>query len=154
VVPNLTVATDGYIDHGDHVSVGTGTPLAGFTPSYSPGDAAIVEANNTETILMSFTLCEFRGDQDTDGTLDAVELWENVITYLQYMCGDVNRDREVTISDAVYLIRYAFKGDAPPECPPFPYTSCGDLNGDGEVNISDVVYLINYLFRSGPAPIC
>jgi hypothetical protein len=151
-VPNLIVATDGYIDHGDHVSVGSGAPLAGFTPSYSTGDAAIVEANNTETILMSFTLCEFRGDQDTDGTLDAVELWENVITYLQYVCGDVNRDRVVTIADAVYLIMYLFKSGNPPKC--VPDTSCGDANGNGEVTVEDVVYLINYIFKSGPAPIC
>jgi hypothetical protein len=71
-----------------------------------------------------------------------------------YVCGDANGDEEVTIADAVYLVLYLFRNGAPPECPPFPYTSCGDANGDSEVTISDVVYLINYLFRNGPAPIC
>ncbi|MGB2696460.1 MAG: dockerin type I repeat-containing protein [Candidatus Zixiibacteriota bacterium] len=152
---DLTVSTPGYSDNGDHVT--TGSPveaLAGFAPAPYPTDVAIVEWNSGRTILMSFLLCEFRADQDTDGKLDAVELWENVITYLQYVCGDVNGDRKVEISDAVYFVNYLFRSGIPPQCPPFPYTSCGDVNGDGAVTIADVVYLINYLFKSGPAPIC
>ena len=153
-VPNLIVATDGYIEHGDHLSVGSGTPLAGFTISYSANDVAIVEANSGGTILMSFLLCEFRGDQDTDGKLDAVELWENVITYLQYVCGDVNGDRALDLPDIVYFINYIFSGGPPPQCPPVPYLLCADANGSGTVDVADVVYLINYLFRGGPPPIC
>lgn len=70
------------------------------------------------------------------------------------ICGDVNGDGKVDISDAVYLILYIFKSGEPPHCEPYPYTSCADTGGNGEVSIADVVYLINYLFKSGPAPIC
>ena len=70
------------------------------------------------------------------------------------LCGDVNGDGKVDISDAVYLTFYLFKSGSPPHCDPFPYTSCADAGGNGEVTISDVVYLINYLLKSGPAPIC
>lgn len=154
-VGDLTVFTPGYIDNGD--DLGTGGPneaLAGFVTIPTNGHVAIVEWNSGKTILMSFLLCEFRADQDTDGKLDAVELWENVISYLQYVCGDVNGDRAVNLPDIVYLIQYFFQGGPPPQCPPAPYLLCADATGNGIVDIADVVYLINYVFRSGPPPIC
>jgi hypothetical protein len=81
-IGDLTLFTEGYPDDGDHVAVITGTALAGFTPTPTPDYASIVEGNGGKTVLMSFLLCEFRSDEDTDGKLDAVELWENAITYV------------------------------------------------------------------------
>lgn len=70
------------------------------------------------------------------------------------ICGDVDGDSEVALTDVVYMINYLFMGGDPPKCPPEPYASCADANGDGEVGIPDAVYLINYLFSAGPPPIC
>ncbi|MFX1294180.1 MAG: CARDB domain-containing protein [Promethearchaeota archaeon] len=81
VVGNLTAYTNNYFDHGDHLTATTGTPIAGFSASPTANDAAIVVGNLYPTILISFALCEFRSDEDTDGKLDAVELWENLIIY-------------------------------------------------------------------------
>lgn len=85
-VPNaigdLTYYEEDYIDDGDHVSATTGTALAGFTISPTTEYAGIVTDNGGRTVLMSFLSCEFRSDEDSDGKLDAVELWENVITWL------------------------------------------------------------------------
>ncbi|EFK97759.1 conserved hypothetical protein, partial [sediment metagenome] len=64
-----------------------------------------------------------------------------------YLCGDVNSDVAVNISDAVYLIAYIFAGGSAPS----PFLS-GDANCDGTVNISDAVYLIAYIFAGGSAP--
>ena len=64
------------------------------------------------------------------------------------ICGDVNSDGSVDVTDVVYLINYLFT-EGPP--PPWPLTR-GDANGDGSVNVTDVVYLINYLFSEGPPP--
>jgi len=64
------------------VAATTGTPIAGFTTSPTEGYAAIVVGNTYPTVLFSFILDEFCYDQDGDGKLDAVELWENAVVYL------------------------------------------------------------------------
>jgi hypothetical protein len=62
-------------------------------------------------------------------------------------CGDANRDDEINIGDAVFLIAYTFFGG------PAPTPECiGDANGDGELNLGDPVYLISYVFMGGPPP--
>jgi len=81
-VGDLTSYIEGYWDDGDHVAATTGTPIAGFTTSPTEGYAGIVVGNIYQTVLFSFILDEFRYDQDGDGKLDAVELWENAIVYV------------------------------------------------------------------------
>jgi outer membrane protein assembly factor BamB len=70
------------------------------------------------------------------------------------VCGDINGDRQVEITDIVYFINYLLKSGDPPLCPPEPYASCADANGDGEISVADIVYLINYVLKSGSPPIC
>jgi hypothetical protein len=70
------------------------------------------------------------------------------IKYVQFLCGDVNKDGVVNIADVVYLINYLFIGGPAP----VPILQVGDVNQDGVVNSADIVYLINYLFIGGPAP--
>ena len=72
----------GPVDYGDHVAVTTGTPIAGFTTSPVEDYAAIVVGNTYPTVLFSFCLDDFRYDEDGDGKLDAIELWQNAIVYL------------------------------------------------------------------------
>ena len=72
------------------------------------------------------------------------------IKYVQFLCGDANKDGVVDIGDVVYLINYLFiNGPAP-----VPILHAGDANCDEVVDVSDVVYLINYLFVNGPEPCC
>jgi hypothetical protein len=72
----------------------------------------------------------------------------NAVTLFQR--GDANGDRAITVTDAIYLINYLFKGG--PEPQPL---SAGDANCDSVITVSDVVYLINYLFKGGPpSPVC
>jgi hypothetical protein len=70
------------------------------------------------------------------------------IKYVQFLCGDVNRDGVVNSADIAYLINYLFIGGPAP----IPILQAGDVNRDGVVNGADVAYLINYLFIGGPAP--
>jgi len=62
-------------------------------------------------------------------------------------CGDANGDLTTNISDAVYIVNYAFSGGNPPN----PYES-GDVNCDETVNVSDAVYIINFVFAGGNNP--
>lgn len=61
--------------------------------------------------------------------------------------GDVNGDRQINVSDLIYLVNY-FMRTVPP---PTPYEA-GDVKCDGEVSLSDLIYLINYIFRGGQHP--
>jgi hypothetical protein len=71
------------------------------------------------------------------------------IKYVQFFCGDVNKDGMVDMSDIIYLIDYLFvNGPAPDPI------QAGDVNRDGIIDIADVVYLLNYLFLGGPPPSC
>jgi hypothetical protein len=81
-VGDLTSYSYGYYDGGDHVAATTGTAIAGFTSSPAADSASIVVGNVYQTVLFSFRLDEFRYDQDGDGKLDAIELWQNAIVYL------------------------------------------------------------------------
>jgi hypothetical protein len=69
------------------------------------------------------------------------------IHLIGYVCGDVNTDLVVNVSDVVYLIAFVF-GDGPP---PVPEAS-GDVDCNGSTNVSDVVFLIEFVFGDGPNP--
>ncbi len=63
------------------------------------------------------------------------------------ICGDLNKDLQINILDAVYIILYKYKNGPPPEP-----VSAGDINLDGTVDLADVIYLINYKYKGGPEP--
>jgi len=78
------------------------------------------------------------------GTHDGVYFHTDIESW---SCGDANFDRNINVSDAVYIINYVFvSGNAP-----MPYES-GNVNCDASVNISDAVYIINYVFSGGNDP--
>jgi len=70
------------------------------------------------------------------------------IKYVQFMRGDANADKQLNVSDVVYLINYLFKGGPVP----VPALIVGDANCDGKVTVTDVIYLINYVLKGGPQP--
>jgi hypothetical protein len=76
-------------------------------------------------------------DWDGDGVGDAC----------QYLCGDVDLDGEISIGDAVMLVRiiFVYTDELGPDCRK-------DVNTDGAPDIGDAVYLINYIFKGGPPP--
>jgi subtilisin family serine protease len=72
-----------------------------------------------------------------------------VITVSGGLRGDANGDEVVDVSDAVYIINYAFVPGSPA-----PDTFCGgDANNDDSIDVSDAVFVVNYAFIQGaPEP--
>lgn len=61
--------------------------------------------------------------------------------------GDINGDKKVDISDAVFLLTYLFLGGRDPVS-----LALADTNGDGDIDVSDAVYLLLFLFAGGSPP--
>jgi len=84
-------------------------------------------------------------DPDMDPTTIDIQL--DVMEYQAYECGDASGDGDVNVSDAVYIVNFAFSGGNPPD----PYEA-GDVNCDASVNVSDAVVIVNFAFGGGNAP--
>ncbi len=103
--------------------------------SYNFGADNITEMDSSGLILNTYNV----GDGPQTGDIR--------ITAPDYICGDVNDDMAVNVSDAVFVINYVFIGGEAPA----PLES-GDTNCDTAVNVSDAVWIINYVFIGGKAP--
>jgi hypothetical protein len=92
-----------------------------------------------------------------DGSPGIVESGPGLAGGLQ-IPGNVNRDLNLDISDAIALLFILFHGDGRPlPCGGTSISEGGnrtvaDSNGDGLVDISDVVHLLSFLFQSGEPP--
>jgi dockerin type I repeat protein len=64
-----------------------------------------------------------------------------------FIRGDVNGDRSVSVSDAHAIVAHLFWGARPPEC-----EAAADIKEDENVNIADPVVLLNHLVLGGDAP--
>lgn len=73
--------------------------------------------------------------------------WQNFGTGAEYLCGDVDDNGRVDITDAVFIVNYIFAGGAAPD----PLAS-GDVDCNARVDITDAVYLVNFIFAGGSAP--
>ncbi len=86
--------------------------------------------------------------QEYDGNNPVEEPSFFVVVEISWVEGDANRDGNINITDAVYLLQFIFAGGSPPH----PHLA-GDANCSGVVNITDVVYIIAWIFCGGPPPI-
>ncbi len=116
--------------------------------SFQGGTAATISGKPTYKATWYFSVA--LRDNSSPAKVDTASLSLTVVdpssaTYV--VCGDVNADCTVDISDVVYLIAYIFSGGSAPS----PLLS-GDANCDSAVDISDVVYLIAYIFSGGAVP--
>ncbi len=85
-------------------------------------------------------------DQDTSNDYTGATI---IMEEVPVLCGDVNTDGIINVSDAVFIINYVFTPGSPE---PHPVCSA-DANGDSQINVSDAVHLINYIFSNGPPPV-
>jgi len=64
------------------------------------------------------------------------------LTILPSICGDVNADQQVSISDVLHLANYYF-GKGPAPCP----IESGYIDCDDRLTIADAIVIANYLFK-------
>ena len=121
---------------------GPGTTGGWITKTLWAGD--YVEAS--DQMKLRFEVSDLNMSSTVEAGIDSVHV-TSLICESDYICGDVNSDLSVNVSDAVFIINYVFIGGAAPD-PIF----VGDTNCDGAVNVSDGVYIINYVFIGGYAP--
>jgi subtilisin family serine protease len=84
------------------------------------------------------------------GRIDAADaVWSLYSPPPEWIVGDANRDDNINVSDAVFIINYVFVSGSPTPDP----MEVADANCDQSVNVSDAVYIINFVFITGsPAP--
>ncbi|MCH9030953.1 MAG: hypothetical protein IIB00_01650 [candidate division Zixibacteria bacterium] len=65
------------------------------------------------------------------------------------VAGDADNSGDVTVADAIFIIKYIFQdGDAP------PCLDQADSDGSDGNDISDATFLVKYIFQEGSDPIC
>lgn len=65
----------------------------------------------------------------------------------QYVRGDANTDGILDLSDAIFIIAWAFNDGINPTC-----FRAADANGDQTLDIADMIWLVIFFFQNGPAP--
>lgn len=66
-----------------------------------------------------------------------------------FIRGDVNRDRELNLTDAIHLLRHLFGGAATGA---LPCPDAADVDDSGSVHLTDAIALVHYLFLRGAVP--
>ncbi len=123
--------------------------IAGLTETPSSEGTLVCYLGN---LTMADVLCFYGKQVEVTGYwFDCMECWTFMVDNIEIplVCGDVNSDGIINVSDPVFIINYVFIPGSPA-----PNPLCrADANGDSVVGISDAIYLINYVFISGsPAP--
>ncbi len=118
----------------DWIALGSG--IEGIVSPYNNAVYALIEYEGTLVVGGSFS--------SAGGKLaGSIAQW----TLLPGFCGDVDRNFQINLADAVSLINFLFRSDVNE-----PLMSSVDVTCDGRTNITDAVYLVNYIFSGGPAP--
>ncbi|MBD3381297.1 MAG: hypothetical protein GF404_03765 [candidate division Zixibacteria bacterium] len=141
-----------YQNYVDTVLIKGGTPpydvqiVAGSLPDGLEIDnEGQLTGNALESGMFTFTVS---ATDDSDPQLSDDMNFEIFVETGTLLIGDANNDGNIDVSDAVYIINYAFVGGPDP----VPVLEVGDANCDASVDVSDAVYIINFAFAGGLAP--
>ncbi len=146
VILRLRYVTDGYVTeegfYADDIY-----PFETYASSVSLSDAiadTLYQITGQEDGTYSYKV-RAKDQEDQWGAWSNVEI--AVVVTEEFTRGDANGDGVITISDAVFLLNYLFRGGSAPDP-----MAAGDANSDTQIDLEDAVYLLNYLFKGGPPP--
>lgn len=141
----------------DNLALQFSRPLHWLFMSYDQGELA---AGEEDTLMLKYVTTDldsgayyaevrvYSNDPDPEDNPMIVDVELTVgDSGPTYICGDVDDDELINISDAVFVISYIFNSGTAPD----PIES-GDVDCNGLTNITDAVYLIAFIFGDGPAP--
>jgi len=127
--------------------------LDNFEGEIAPGEADTIGCEFVTTLELetgNYVSDIIISSNDPDNSTATINAELMVLEKVNWICGDVNDDLSVNVSDAVFIINYVFITGSPA---PDPLES-GDVNCDDTVNVSDAVFLINYIFIDGSPEPC
>jgi aminopeptidase YwaD len=99
----------------------------------------------TSTMMLRFTANDGDPQSIVEAGVDAVHIHN--FSCESFVCGDVDGNSEVNVSDAVSLIDYVFADGSEPDT-----QAEADVDCNGKVNVTDAVYLIAFIFGNGIEP--
>lgn len=142
------VICSGLIASADNKTVSSGhVSLVGEVIVVHDFTSSATEVSSTNNILLGSLGEVNTGMVSSTNNILYQGLWSGSSQGAPWTCGDATSDGAVDVSDAVYVINFAFGGG--PE--PVPLES-GDANCDSSVDISDAVFIITYAFGGGNPP--
>lgn len=125
----------------------TDTGLRWRQHSVTTDDLLALGVTPTSTMRVRFTANDADPQSIVEAAVDGFDVTTYDCTESSYICGDVDGNEIVTVSDAVFLIQHLFASGPAPDP-----IEAGDVDCSGLVTVSDAVYLINFLFAGGAAP--
>jgi hypothetical protein len=65
----------------------------------------------------------------------------------QFRRADADRDRQINLTDPLFILNYLFQNGPAPGCP-----DSADADDNGQLQLTDALFVLNALFANGPAP--
>ena len=63
--------------------------------------------------------------------------------------GDADNSGDITISDAIFILKYIFEDGEFPDC-----NDKADVSGSNSIDVGDATYIVKFIFQDGPDPVC
>jgi hypothetical protein len=123
-------------------------------PAFTPGPETIVYGGLTlseyqPTVALTPDTTSYWRVIATDAAANSTTSPTFTVAYRQFICGDINFDGSLDVSDLTYLVNYAFRSGSPP-----PLQISSDVDASGDINIADVTRWVDFSFKSGPPLSC
>lgn len=153
-VPSATVSIYGFdlfATGGNETECTTNADCPSESMSYCSGDYAY---SNTTYFSCQYGQCVEQGGMGSatycdEGCVDGECVVGTNVTNSSTLCGDVNSDFSVDISDLLFLVDYQFDYGPAPE-----NMDLANVDGKDGVDVGDILYFVDYIFGNSTSLNC